>query len=82
MGSGPASPGQGVLCEAPVEAGGDGERMQREEASVSLVIGSCCLWHFQSKVPKLRVAPQVGRKSKGTRGTGGEKGKGRGRGLE
>lgn len=56
--------------------------MQREEADVFLGSGSRCLWHFQSKVPKLPVAPQVGNKRKGAGGTGGEKGKGSGRGLE
>lgn len=67
---GPAS-----LCEAPVEAGGGGERTQREEASAFPVSGSGGLWHFQSQVPKLRVTPQVGRKSMVTRGTVGRKGK-------
>lgn len=55
---------------------------RRGKKQMYLVSGSWCLWHFQSKVLKLLVAPRVGGRSKGTSGTGGEKGKGRGRGLE
>lgn len=50
--------------------------------NVFLVSVSCCFWHLQNEVPKLPVVSQLGRKAKGTLRTGGEKGKGRGSGVD